>query len=716
LIANATLFAGLFVMVYLIPGWLMLGPVPPRERVGSFALASGVGLATVSLVVVLSIGLVGLTGPWCLDRAWILGVSVLIALPLLALRRGSLGAMVRALVPSRASVALGAITSLAFLFYLYRYDASQVHEDTCMIRSAVTMLIDWQEPGRSVNDFLLVGQGQRLGPAVVIGPFLGLFGVFGVRLVYALQGLLLPGLGYLLGRWGCSERWAPWVTAILLTFSPYALEIRIFDENFMALCFGTLTLVLLRRHPALAAAACALFLGIRHVGLLCLPFLLWTLGRQRNRWAVLRFVVVLAVCCTPYVIRHLYMGLTMGMWFEGTQDRLPAPHTFLGLEFMSAALWNFPFVPEPLRSHYVAYPNLFAFPLDLIRRFGVLSLAAVPLGWVALARRDRSLLVLGLGWFFPILLLVMLKSNWIEPNKMGIPASVLGPLVLWIVAGLGLLLRMRPWWALLCLLVPVLGWVAMSPVRAPLDERIRPYWTERGNHVVPEEAVFLTEHPAYIEWDRARHRLAWLPAIPPLPPPSVARYKLSQLMDSLRNPGMDAFEQEPIHQLVQHLTGHGWERHPLSLYRARGGDRPGLALYQGSDPMVPVLLDLEQPPLLSEHPVMLGGEGVLALDRALIVQGLEVSWSDLPVNLLAARDPLGAVHLLFLSLDATVRSTTAIPVVDGVEGTSLSLAVPAGAPLRLWEIRTHFPRRLYSRWMVVDGEVVLSSPAEALFF
>lgn len=113
---------------------------------------------------------------------------------------------------------------------------------------------------------------------------------------------------------------------------------------------------------------------------------------------------------------------------------------------------------------------------------------------------------------------------------------------------------------------------------------------------------------------------------------------------------------------------------------------------------------------------MLGGEGVLALDRALIVQGLEVSWSDLPVNLLAARDPLGAVHLLFLSLDATVRSTTAIPVVDGVEGTSLSLAVPAGAPLRLWEIRTHFPRRLYSRWMVVDGEVVLSSPAEALFF
>jgi hypothetical protein len=749
MLLNAMGFVLVFAAVYWLPGRLLVGLLPGLRREEAFVFAVGIGIVVINSLSVLLTGVLGLSAPVFL-RAWmVMAVAALVGALALALRwrRGERPRWTKLRAPTPRQLALGLLTFAAFAFYLFHYDALHMHEDTCMVRSSMSILLDWEGSGPGggdANRFLAQGQGQRLGPAVLIAPLLALFGVFGLMLTYALQGLLLPGLGFVIGRRLFEPEWAAWLLAVLLAFSPYGLEVQVFDENFLALIVGSLVLaLLLREEPsALAAgAAMALFLGVRHVGALLLPPVLLYValsGRfRRGDWA--RFLGMMAFLGLTYTIRHAFLFSDSGMLMEPAMDRDPAPHSLFGLlPFQSRVLWNWPFVAQPLRSPYNAYANLIAFPLDFIRRYGVLLLALVPPGAVALFRRDRASAWLLLGWWAPIVALVMMKSNWVEPNKMGIPATVLTPFVIAMAAGAtwlldpGVAVRRRLAVFGVSAIVPLLFVGAVSGQRAPVDPRILEHMSVTADHVVPSEYSFVPEHEDYVRWDRGRYGVRWLPELNVAHwHPALLGERWMRVWQTLSSPGLEDFEGDPIREAIGALLGRPPPPAPISAFRRLKGGEAGVirdeeAAAPGSEARQTFTLALARPPVLAEDPLLpsAGVMEALRVDRRSIfaVTGLVVPWSQLPVTLFALRGRSGAVHLFFISLPPSRGevSSEGLPVVvrdaSDLPAGEVALDLPEGAVVHVSEVRWHGPRRMYTRAITVNGGAPWVGPTHALFF
>jgi len=768
-------FPLLIAAVYWLPGRLALALAPgDDERDARVASALGLGLLLVHVPAVLLVGLAGLTGPYHLERWMVLAVSaaasaLLGAAAWLRLRRG---APLRGLRrPDRASLALGVLTALITLFFLVRYDADALSEEACMVRASMAVNVDYLSPERIAleydragelspyrtspsrgwspdrNPFLLFNQGQRLGPVVVLAPLFALFGTFGFRLAYALQGLLLPGLGFLMGgalsRMLGDRRWLPWASAVLLAVNPYTVASPSFDENFLALCFGALSLALLLRRTPWAFGAGAAFAGLlanRHVGVLVLPVVLVYLARATDRpWSqVARFLGGVALFGLPCLVMHGFMLLFQGSGFEGALNRPPAPHSFLGIPFTLPVLLNFPFVEQPLRSPYQAWPTLAEFPLDLLRRFGLLAAALAPAGVLAMFRGDRRRAWLLVGWFAPILVLLMVQSNWTEPNKMGVPASFLPPVLLALLAGAAYALdgaRRRGQRALVLgagLLAPLAAWGAAQAWSAPLDERVTASIPTYVREVLPDATLTLAEQPEYVEADRAR-------LTPSLAPdlrlahvhPAQVRLRLRQLLDDLRRPAVADYERALADVLPRLLLGFENSVNPVSIARAlaHDGTPRGFAplrvnghdvdggLPQGTRTLA---LDLRTPTLLAPEPLsseLSAQAPTLTPHDLTLVAGLAVPWADAPENLVVGRDRLGTTWVLLMpgpvSKHPWPRWAPRRDVPASAFGDlRVPIAWPVGQVIRLIEVRSIAPFRAYERAAVVTADGVWTSPVE----
>lgn len=779
---NGAIFLATLCLVYYVPGrlvvaWLDEAPAPEE----SFSLSLGLGLVIVNTLAVLGVGLAGLFTPTFLS-AWMLwglaaGTSLVAGLLLWRRRQTTITTLMTLIArPTRTQALLLGLTLLATGFYLLHYDTDRIREDACNLRLSTNIAADvWQPELIAANKayvnygpfqfdsagevqveedtaFLTGWDGQRLGPSVLLAPFSVLFGSFGYRLVYALQGLLLPGLGFLLGWRLLGRRDAAWAVAFLLTFSPYAIDARIFDENHIANIFGALTLVLLlRRVPAatLAGISCSLFLGTRHVGAVALPFALAFLltVRPTPRRAVVRFLTALAVFSAPYVIMHvLVMLLHDGSWFESAMERAPAPHSFFGLDFHSTTLWNYPLVPEPLRAPYHALPTLVLIPLDFARRFGALLIGLVPAGFAHLWRRSPARAWLLAGWLMPLVGLVMIQSNWIEESKLGVPATALAPLVVLIIAGAVSLVdaarsrASRFAWALGGLLPVLIGVPLLQAWEAPRDERIFAYteeWLEPS--LLGDLVVRADETQAYVDWDRQRYGLRLLPRLRPDHEWStqVLRRDAGRLRANLERPWFRDYERPVPDFIRQILETYYVGINPLSLRRlAESGSLvQGLAPVplasrgdfapRSDEALVPVTLDLRTPSLLAEAPIQ-AADGMDPV--AIRVDGsalIEVGPFDLPWDggqgetLLVARESGGPVYL-FLTPGRPLEerypqwlAREHVPATRFPEQ-RVTLLVPRGEVIRLFEFRSFQPPRWYSRFLVVDEDGVWLSAAVPL--
>ena len=756
MLVTLILFACLFLLVYAPPAWLilrLLGGEPSGPGRGALAIALSV--VVVHTITVFVVGLAGLFMSAHVTWPVVVGVSFAVsgALASLAARRGVL-APPRLSRLTRERVALGLVTLLSTVFFLAYYDTEMFSEDSCIVRASSSINFDYMQGvseasegessyrtapmhGQPTNPFLTHNQGQRLGPGVVVAPFVALFGRFGYRLAYAIQGLLLPGLGLLLGRRVLGGVAAPWLVAVMLTFSPYALDIRTFDENFMGSVFGTLTLVLLlgaRAAPFAAGVAFSLFLGIRHVGVLILPGLAWYLYKRREELparALLRFAAGLILFSLPYLVLHAFILAKMGTLFEGALERPPAPHALFGISFELPVLLNFPFVSEPLRSPYVGLPNLVLFPLDLVRRFGAPLMALVPIGAWRLFRQDRARATLLAWWFLSLLLLVMVQSNWIEPNKLGVPATVLAPFVLCVASGVAWLLERgvsggrRALWLGGGLIAPVLLVPAAMSWHAPKDARVLSSLPLYLTHIMPEGTVLnFDEAPDYVAWDRGRYALAWLPDWGPHGMhPKVWGRRLAHLADELAAPEIEHYRRPLGARMHLAMTGARQYLGPLSELirqrRARGGGAEPRAVAGPIDGAPRRwLLDLARPPSLASSPLRRGsappGAPVVTprSDRVVRISGLELPWCDHPATLVFGRDALGSVLIGvmppgvpvadqgppgadMLDLDAAAFTEAVIPV-----------RLPEGELVRIIDVRTVAVKRAYSRLAVPGADQV----------
>jgi len=756
-------FLLLFLFAYYLPGRLVSETLPGKRRPEeTFVLSVGLGMVLVNASTMLAVGLPGLFLPFFITREIVLIVSAAITLVTVVLlhRRKALGRIQWFPRPSTNQVALWILTAAATIFFLFHYRLDGFNDDSCVVRVVASTIADvsdtellalntGDEPAneahdhwsgtRGTNPFLMDNQSQRLGIPVLMSPMIALFGTFGFRIVFALQGLLMPGLGFLLGLYVFRKRWPAFLTAVFMTFNPYSLESRLFDENFMAACFGMLALVLLiRPHPSLfwAGAALSLFLGIRHIGLLVLPVTVWYVAAKSldRRHAIAMFIAGMAVLGLPYLVHHGFLLVERGGLFEGSLDRVALPYSFLGLDFWSKTMWNHPFVDEPLRSPYLAYPNIIEFPLDLLRRFGLVLAALVPPGLVWLFRKERATAWLMAGWFAPVLAAVMLKSDWVEPNKMGIPATVLAPVIVVLVAGVVYLVRGAPFVKRLALVlaglaVPSVFLVAAVDHRAPVDRRVYEHpisWatTVLPNHVEP----LLEDSPEYVDFDRNRYGFHWLPSLPleEYGRQAIVGLRLLQLAADLSRPDLEDYTPPLTPFFTKLFSDLGRTVNPLSLAKAaQGGDFAFELFEPGTDrgPTGTVSLDLREPPGVADTPLDPSASPVDPLEfndgSVYLVKGFERPWSELPLNLALGRDRFGTIHAVLI---AGRPARTYIPPFLSVTEIDASrfpdnrvpLALPLGAPLLITEVRGFVPIRAYARLAMVEQDSLWVSPPQLL--
>ncbi len=763
---NALWFVVLFAVLYWLPGRLFLqflkGDPVPEE---SFPVSAALGLVAVNTLAVMTAGILGLVSPFELGFGLVALSSAFVSLLLLGLLRWRRIPPFRGWLrrPSRRLIGLWLLTVGATTVFFVHYDRDCFWEEACMVRAAMGVnartlredLISLYNGGEPLsvyqsdpikgeapdrNLFLTQNKGQRVGPTVILSPLLAVYGSFGFRVAYALQGLLLPGLGFLLGWYVFRRPWAAFLVAVLLTFSPYALAQRTFDENFLSSSFGVLALVMLirpSRAPFFAGMALGLYFGIRESCLLTLPFVLWYLWRSSDRPGrdVGRLMAGVVLFALPTIAVHvLFLAMHGGTLLFQSYEHPPTPHSLFGVPLDLPAVLNWPFVDEPQRSPYMAYPPLVAYPLDFLRRFGLVLVALIPAGLAWLFGRDRRRALLLVAWTLPLLLVVAVQSKWIEPNKMGIPATVLGPIVLTVVAGLVYLVdRAGSWkrrvvWAVVGLALPLAVAPALRAVDAPRDARVHDFpYTMYAKLFPPSVVLYEKETPAYVAWDRERYEIPALPTFTASDwDPAMIGRGASQFADNLRNPSFTKHERSIPDYLEQIFLGSHLMIGPVSLHQVmeRGGVEQGLAPVPffrnkavGDGRYRTLALDLNEPPLLAQTPAVLRDHGdVVAVDEndVTLLQGFRVSWSEHPQNLLMARDRYGTVTLLLMSGEPGWFAQPewmkmARIDADRFPDNRVPLSLPEDEIIRLYEVRSFRPARWYVRTLrIEDGKLKIT--------
>lgn len=740
----------LFVFAYWIPGRLLQEYlVPSAEPEERLPIAIGLGLVFVNTTTFILVGILGLFLPFYISREVVLTISLLYTVILGVLCFRNQASWFHK--PNPHQFVMLTFTAVCFSFYIVHYDSDLLWEEACMVRAASATVgdtlkpelislvtgaeplstyqtdpISGQVPGN--NRFILHNQGERAGPTVLIGPFLALFGYAGFRLIYALSGLLLPGLGFVIGKRLLGRNAFGWVTAVLLVFSPYLLESRTFDENFMACCFGTMVIALLiRPQPSLFAsgAVMALFIGIRHEMLPAVIFTIFYIRALQGKYAIRSFISGFALLSLPYLIIHLASFISDGMWYEGAFQRPLAPHSLFGLDFEFPVQLSFPFMPEPVRSPYQAYPTLVEIPLDLIRRYGLALSSLISGGIIWLFRNRRREASLLISWVLWLLALLMVQSNFVEPNKMGIPATVLVGITVFLVAGLAFLFDIQFSVLCRCLVVITSGFLLLGftyiikDYKAPLDERTFGLKVlEYDKLFGPDMVRFEAETPAYIEFDRKQLSAGLLPKPENLDlVTELLASSIKRAMFELTYPWMQYYERPMPDRLDLTVRGTGYTVAPLTILSKLEGASSNTPPPMVVQELAELTLDLTEPPLLSANPLKGDADApIMTLDGsdAYLITQVEVPWSTHRLNIAAARDRFGTVFLVFVH-GPRGHVSPVWPVrpklIESLPLLALRLRVPEGTPVRLIEVRSYRPARWYSRWIIIrDKQVWISDP------
>jgi len=639
-------------VLFLLPGMMLTRLVARGKFERSFfAVSFGIGMTVVPYVTFLIVGLLGLRFRVHVSLALTAAVSAAITVGAASAVRyleGSFSYLRDLLVagPGRAfSWPLFVYLAFVAAAYLLSYDSALFDQERCVIRAGMLPYFDYLSQNPPVgfhgclrcftdhNAFLLWNGGQRMGPSVFVTGFAAVFGFPGFRILHAAFGLLTGWFGFHLGRRLFNDDRAAYLASALLALTPYALSIPLLDENIMALALGTALLFFLFEAPtewAFAGVFLGLFLGIRHVGVLSLPAVLVAACRSsgirhyENGWVARTFgrgrpasVIVLTLStvafCIPWIVihsTHIRGALQDGAigvrdLYESFASHPPSHHSFLGISFEFRGLLSWPFTDVPVRSPYNGYPTLVSIPLTIIRSWGGLLLAFVPLGIVWARRRIPGLAAAGILWTLVQLAMLGTMANWVQPNKMGVFLSFCQPIGLAIAAGIVALaeaIRSRrcaaatvSLGASLVTTLVTLGVLTAFPLlvssyEAPVDER---NYHARAEYIVedyPSTPPMLRDpEGAYAALDR--QRLAGVSALPDftmarhLLRPGLTAVRLRQLLYDFARPMFKDYCERPkdiVHGLSSFLDPTGrpdtvtfddMMHHPISRLRdSMGGE------------------------------------------------------------------------------------------------------------------------------------------------
>ncbi|MEE2829973.1 MAG: hypothetical protein VX498_12355 [Myxococcota bacterium] len=421
-------------------------------------------------------------------------------------------------VVKREALLLGLVFGLTFLFALLRFEgATEGYWDTYITAPAVFMTgqdVDFVlEDGSPAWEFDLRGElpadlvdkdsfgiitkDQRIGAPVVAAPLFAAFGLFGMRLLFALSVALIIPCGVLACRSALRQAGrlpSPLVTltaAAVMAWNPYVLSVVRLNANLLALPLALLLIHLLLREETPLLATGLLFgvlAGIRNEAICFLPAIcLWMLldGGQVRRSLGERFArlcklgLCTALAMAPvfywkwYAFGHPLMHPSQYPHFQGFRPEFL--HQFLGWEFRFNGLFNWPLHDEMVRTPHFGYPTYLLFPLVTLRSLGAVFCAVILWGLARLLRSHRLVAGFCVAWMLPVYLLFGPQENW-EEVKMTFMLLAWPPLVPLFACGLEGLTApstRRPQLVLLLgatLLLMAAGW-GLGSLEFPEDER-----------------------------------------------------------------------------------------------------------------------------------------------------------------------------------------------------------------------------------------------------
>ena len=482
-----------------------------------------------------------------------------------------------------------------------------------------------ETPPEWMNPLVFIGDtGQRYGTTAMIAPAAAVHGFLGFRLTYALHAALLVGFLLLLGRrLTGSDRLAA-LAAGLAALNPWLLKISLLDENLMSATWAAGALVMatrVRPAAALAGLFCGLAIGIRHLdlglavgvaGLVIAPALMASARAGRRAAGALALGLL---CALLHEAVHHQVAYGTLLSHEHFVDEVwfSTEYTLFGRAFDYAGLLNWPFADQLIRTPYNGLPTALLIPVSISAHLGTLLVALAVAGLASVTRREPAIAAAVGVWSLPIVALHGVMEDWLDPNKMGIPVTLLPVLAIGIAAGLGLV-RRRPRSAAL---VVVGALVLSAGVRGA------------GSIDVPDDPAFYAkyplvrvEQPVYAVEDRMRWTRGnllpdwrWVAQHSPL----ALGSRFVALGEEL---GERTLRQGP--------------RPPLQVEATRGEQRLTLDL---TEPLVGrrdfLMASADDP-----DPIDLTAPGAAAL-----IEDLDLPWADRPAALLAVHDPGQRIRL-----------------------------------------------------------------------
>ena len=716
----------LFALYFVIPAVVLADALTEEEASSPWDLAAGLGLA------VLALGWIGfavclITGdPY--SHATLLLINGLFALVGAARRRSISRRARRWLRPRRPGAEDAVVLVLlvaAFLAAMLLFRTDQ-YSNTCLHQSlayAVGLPVETLTlegtPREGVGSLLTITNREREGTFSMIAPFALLWGFFGLRLFFACAVALCGVFGYLAARRLLQGGPAARVlVALLFSAFPFGADILWNDTNTVAFLCAAALLYLAGSGPRGAwvlGASFGLLFATRHVAIVSAAGpLLWWLQRSRGGRVVpaLIYGATFLLVASPLLVHHA-VAFGSPLSYESFAEYGPHPHRLLGLEFTLHGMLNVPFYGQLVRTPFNPLPVMFLMPLWLLSRLGVVLAALGLVGAAATLRRGGRATLPAALYVVPYAAVLAVNENWMQVEKMGAVAPLLPVAFLAMGHGAATVWRQDAWWRRGALLLAAMTLVfgaatLLARADAPLDRRF-----------FDEHPWMRPERPAYLEAERVLLPVRLWPS-PEWPRLSAVQPPLARLRRALGSPGYEGRPVSPRERMLQQLIPRTYKLHLAQHGAVTGPPAPG------TGGAVRYVVDLSRP-WVARNGWLRPAAGPLAgpnVTLDLVSEGgarrhdkfpLPAAFGEGQVATLAAFHHDDAVYVVL----AGPSRHEVVRVVGGdaefaprttargrpLPGDRFGLLVPAGVPLRVIEVLSLDPSRIYI-WQLPAGDGV----------
>ena len=509
---NALYILILFLLVFVAPAFLMAWRYrqgePFDDPVDAAASILGFALFVVSAMIFLAAAAsLSILGP-VFAAGTSLALIVLMHRQLWQVRNVAASGRFWTQGPGPYGIAALILAVLVVGFHLLFFDALLQFNFGCTYMPCAISagLVELEDIGRA-NINLFYPDHQRMGVTAVISPLMAMFGMMGIRLFWALLMAFVPLSIYSTSRkLGLEPRNALFAGA-LSALLPAVVTVHDPNRILLAMtCFLAHAMATRLDRPVFLGGLLALVWGAEPALIVAAPALIWILlgARQWKNWrgkkavgSLLRVVVGFGVVGLPFMLRLTKLNGNP-ISHEHFSYIPPQSYSFLGIDFSFRAFLNWPLYDHLVRSPYNPLPNLCLVPLTIFKHFGLVVVALVLCGFVAMALKKRLRLLVALALFFlAVAGLLAINENWSQRDKWGILVMTYAPLYL--AGGFGLqwmFSRRNTWWqpaavfagALVLFTMLHLG---LARVEADIDQRYIDSWSRLQQTLLPEEPVYM---------------------------------------------------------------------------------------------------------------------------------------------------------------------------------------------------------------------------------